>query len=62
MQAMIDVNYEWKLAAIRADADLSDHGDQLLPELPAESPFSLDDLIGESFDFEKAVAQIRKRD
>jgi hypothetical protein len=58
MEAMIDVNYEWKLATIKADADLSEHGDQLPPDLPAESPFSLEDLTGEGFDFEKAVARI----
>jgi hypothetical protein len=60
MRAMIDVNSEWKLAIIKADGELSEDGDEILLGLSVESPFSLEELTGEDFDFEKAVARITK--
>ena len=62
MQAKIDMDELWRSAQLKTDADLTDEDDGLLPDLPAESPFSPDDLIGEGFDFERAVACIAKGD
>jgi Domain of unknown function DUF29 len=59
MRGMVDMDYEWRQARIKAEGELFEHGDELLPNLPEESPFSLDDLTAESFEFEKAVARIR---
>lgn len=59
MRQNIDMDELWGLARLRAEADLPGEGDELLPDLPKASPFSLDELTGRDFDFEAAVARIR---
>jgi hypothetical protein len=38
---------------------LLDNGDEISPNLPGRSPFSLEDLTAGEFDFDAAVARIR---
>lgn len=61
LRGKIDMNALWRLARIRAEVDLMDEGDALHPDHPQESPFSLDELTDDGFDFDRAVARIRSR-
>ena len=58
MRAKIDMDELWRLARLRADADLTKQGDQILGQLAASSPFALEDLTGPEFSFEAAVARV----
>ena len=58
LRGRIDVDELWRLAQIRAEVDLMDEGDELLPDLPRQSPFSLGELTDERFAFDQAVARI----
>jgi hypothetical protein len=59
MRQNIDMDELWGLARLRAEADLLDDGDAILPNLPARSPFSLEAMTAAEFEFETAVARIR---
>ena len=59
MRQNIDMDELWGLARLRAEADLLDNGDEISPNLPGRSPFSLEDLTAGEFDFDAAVARIR---
>jgi hypothetical protein len=59
MRAKVDMDELWRLARLRADIDLTGAGDELLAELPAASPFALDDLTAPEFDFEAALARVK---
>jgi hypothetical protein len=58
MRAKIHMDELWRLARLRADADLTKQGDQILGQLAASSPFALEDLTGPEFSFEAAVARV----
>ncbi|MFL5127321.1 MAG: DUF29 domain-containing protein [Microvirga sp.] len=59
MRQNIDMDELWGLARLRAEADLLDNGDEISPNLPGRSPFSLEDLTAGEFDFDAAVARFR---
>jgi hypothetical protein len=59
MRQNIDIDELWGLGRLRAEADLLDNGDEISPNLPGRSPFSLEDLTAGEFDFDAAVARIR---
>lgn len=59
MRQMIDLDVLWQRAVLRADADLDQHGDALLADLPAACPFSLEELSASAFDREDAIRRLR---
>ncbi len=58
MRAKIDLDEAWEVAVTKAEIDLA-AGDQVVPGLPGRSPFSVDDLAGDRFDFDEAVERVR---
>jgi hypothetical protein len=60
MRQVIDIEELWYAAKARADAELDRQGVALLTALPADCPFSLDDLVGAAFDIRSAARQIRR--
>jgi len=62
MRGQIDIDHAWRLAALKAEGDLSEHDDALAAHLPNACPFSLDDLTSEAFDLDEAVARLAARE
>ena len=58
MRPNIDLGHQWRLALLKAEGDLSDHGDELLPGLPSACPLSLDELTGEEFDIDRGLQRL----
>ena len=58
MRGNIDLDHQWRLARLKAEGELSEHGDELLADLPDASPYSLAELAAHGFDFDEAVARI----
>jgi hypothetical protein len=61
MRGNIDLDHEWRLACLKADGELSEHGDELVAGLSDTSPFSLDELTAAAFDIDEAISPIRPR-
>jgi hypothetical protein len=59
MRPKLDLDKIWRVATIKARAELAKESDQIAPDLARESPFSLNDMTGEAFDFDEAVRRIR---
>lgn len=59
MRGRIDLDHEWRVARLKADGDLSEHGDELLADLPEASPFGLDELTPAAFDIDAALERMR---
>jgi hypothetical protein len=59
MRQLVNLDRSWKAAKARAGAALVEHGDSLLAGLPQRCPFSLDDLVAEPFDVERALERLR---
>lgn len=59
MYQLIELDEVWRAATVRADAALDAHGDALLPELPRDCPFALDELASTTFDVDAAVERLR---
>jgi hypothetical protein len=59
MRSKVDLDHQWRQALLKAEGDLSDHGDELLPGLPSACPFSLDELTKEEFDVGRGLERIR---
>ena len=59
MRAKIDLDAAWEVAVTKAEIDLATAGDQVIPGLPGRSPFAVDDLAGDRFDFDEAVERVR---
>ena len=57
MRPNIDLDHQWRLALLRAEGDLSEHGDELLGGLPSTCPLSLDELTEEKFDVDYGLAR-----
>lgn len=60
MRQRIDMHSIWRRAVRGAASQLRDHGSELLPDIPLRCPFSVDDIVIESFDFDAALEQLRK--
>jgi hypothetical protein len=60
MRGSIDLEHQWRLALLKAEGDLSDHGDALLAGVPAECPFSLEQLTSDDFAIKEAVDQVAR--
>ncbi len=59
MHQRVDMDALWRRALSEAASSLALHGKTLIPGLPKESPFALQDFLGESFDIQAALARIR---
>src|SRR5829696_10355973 len=59
MRAKIDLDAAWEVAVTKAEIDLAAAGDQVIPGLPGRSPFAVDDLASDRFDFDEAVERVR---
>lgn len=58
MRRSIDLDGAWKAAKVRADADLDQHGQALIPGLPEDCPFTLDGLVSPDFDSDRYVGSV----
>jgi Domain of unknown function DUF29 len=59
MQQKLDVDRLWRRALQEAAAALEDEGGTLASGFPRSCPFTLDDLLSETFDFREALARLR---
>jgi hypothetical protein len=59
MRPKVDLDHQWRQALLKAEGDLSDRGDELLPGLPSACPFALGELTKEEFDIGRALERIR---
>ena len=59
MRPLIDMDAIWRKARKLADAQLTEHGTSLPPGLSGSSPFSIDDMLVDDFDFDAALARLR---
>jgi Domain of unknown function DUF29 len=59
MHQRVDMDALWRRALSEAASSLALYGKALLPGLPRESPFTLLDFLGESFDIQAALARLR---
>jgi hypothetical protein len=57
MAQRIDLQRAWRLAVQQATSSLAKHGDPVM-ELPAECPFSVEELVRENFEVEPLVARL----
>lgn len=55
MRRHIDLQDLWRRALKAADVSLREHGAELPASIAKDCPYSLDELISEGFDFDKAV-------
>ena len=62
MRRLIDMEKLWGRALKLADLGLSEHGSSGSAEVPAECPFSVEDLVAEEFSFDAALERLRRRD
>jgi hypothetical protein len=58
MRQLIDMQAEWRRARKAAEVSLQEHGSDVAANVPAECPYSLDDMIAEDFDFDAALARL----
>ena len=60
MRDKIDMASLWRLAVRKVEASFADHGEPQ-PRLPAEYPFSLDQLVDADLDVDERVAVLSQR-
>ncbi|BCM82048.1 DUF29 domain-containing protein [Methylobacterium indicum] len=58
MRRKIDLDKVWRNAVVQAEANLTAYHDAVVPGLPETSPFTLDDLVAESFDIDRRLIQL----
>lgn len=58
MRQVIDVGVIWRKATKLAEVQLQEHGGALASNVPADCPYSLDDLLAEDFDFDAALTKL----
>ena len=58
MRRKLDIDEIWQVAFKVSARELSAYRVPLRPGIPASSPFSLDDLLGEAFTFESGLAHL----
>jgi hypothetical protein len=58
MRQLIDMGAVWQKALKIAGASLGEQGATLASDLPAECPFSVDDMIAEDFDFDAMLERL----
>ncbi len=58
MRRLIEMDVIWRNAIRAAETELQEQGFDLGSELPAESPYDVDDMIAETFDFDAALARL----
>ena len=61
MLQMIDVDQVWRRAFERASRELLVYKRRIPPGIPATSPFTLDQMLAPSFDYETAVRRLYER-
>ena len=59
MERKLDLDRLWRRAVKEAEAALEDEDTSLAPGLPRTCPFTLDDLLSESFDVRQARERLR---
>jgi hypothetical protein len=59
MRHAIDMNALWKKALRIADTGLQEHGSALAPDIPAQCPYAVADMIAEDFSFDRALERLR---
>jgi hypothetical protein len=59
MRPNLDLDHQWRMARLKAEGELTEHGDELLTDLPEASPVSLDELTAAGFEVEEIVARVR---
>ena len=59
MHQRVDMDALWRRALSEAASSLILYGKTLIPGLPKEAPFALQDFLGDSFDIQAALARIR---
>jgi Domain of unknown function DUF29 len=59
MRASIDLHHQWRLARLKAEGELSEEGDELVPDLPEEPPLTLENLTAEGFDLTAALERMK---
>jgi hypothetical protein len=58
MRQKIDIDGVWSGAFERASRELLTYKRRIPPSIPARSPFTLDELLAKSFDYESAVRRL----
>ena len=58
MRRLIDMQDLWMRARKAAEVSLREHGSSVTPDLPAECPFTLDDIVSDRFDFDAALKNL----
>jgi hypothetical protein len=59
MRQIIAMEAHWRKAVRLAEVALKEHGGSLAKHLPQTCPYSLDDLLDEDFDFDRALERLR---
>jgi hypothetical protein len=59
MHARIDLPRLWQRAAKAASADLAPHGQSVTPDLPAQCPLTVGEIVDPDFDFLRTVENVR---
>lgn len=58
MRRRIRLDDVWRLAQANAESALIAYGDAILPRLPTRCPFSIDELLAETFDIDAALLRL----
>ncbi|KTS37383.1 hypothetical protein NS228_17105 [Methylobacterium indicum] len=58
MRRKIDLDKVWRDAVVQAEANLTAYHDAVVAGLPETSPFTLDDLVTETFDLDRSLIQL----
>jgi hypothetical protein len=59
MRQLIDIQQLWRRALNRAELALRRHGGTVSLEAPSDCPYTLQEILAEDFDFDRALAKLR---
>jgi hypothetical protein len=59
MRPKLNLDKVWRIACIKAAAELKKEGDAIAAGLPNCNPFALDEITDERFDFDSAAERLR---
>lgn len=60
MRQLIDIQRLWRDAIKLANLRLLEHGHSVAPSMPAQCPFSIDEIMAENFDVDTALAVLTR--
>ena len=59
MRQLVDIQVLWQSALKLAELRLAEYDRSLAPLIPAECPYTVEDIVSDKFDFDAALRQLR---